>query len=184
MSRSGISVEFDGDQVRRLARDFGATEKHLQAALRSTYGKMGRWLRTRATRGLSAHVGVKQKLLRSRIRTFRMAHGIGNSGEGSKVWFGLRPIPAHRLGKPRRTSEGVRVGAHNFPGAFLGKYGAAEKVLRRVGPARKPLEVVGLDIYEKSIVYVEDELIGTDEFESQFFRFLEHELKWRTRILG
>jgi Prophage minor tail protein Z (GPZ). len=178
----GLLVEVDARQVGALADELGATEAQLEAALKSAYGRMARWLRTRAVRGLSAHLGVQQKILRGRIRTFRLQGGVSTGGDGAKVWFGLQPISLMRLGA-RQTAQGVRAGGRMYPGAFIATVNGRRGVYRRVGKERVPLEAVTLDISDKALTYVEDELIGTAEFDAQLQKFIEHEIRWRTRLL-
>ena len=182
MSR-GLSVDIDGDSIAALANTFGASQAQVEAAMRSTYAKMGRWLRTRAMRGLSSKLRIQQKILRGRVKTFRLQGGITAGGAGAKVWFGLRPISLMRL-NARPHGKGVRAdGGRYIEGAFIINLRGRPQVVKRVGAARLPLETVNAEIAEPSTVYIEDELIGTAEFDFQFFKFLEHELKWRTQIL-
>ena len=83
----GLSIEIDGSSIRALADAFRATDAQVLAAMRSTYARMTRWLRTLAIRGLFAKLGIHQKLLRSRVRAFRLQGGIGSDGDGAKVCF-------------------------------------------------------------------------------------------------
>lgn len=179
----GLSIEINGRDIESLADTYGATEKQVEAALRSTYNRMGRWLRTRAVRGLSSKLRIQQKLLRSRVRSFRIQEGVGSLGDGAKVWFGLRPIPLISLNAVQ-SRRGVRAaGGRYVEGAFIANYRGKRHVLKREGKGRLPIRIVHADIADASNVYIEDELIGTDSFDAEFFRFLEHELKWRTQIL-
>lgn len=179
-----INIEIDGQGIQALVDAFGATEKQVQAAMRSTYGKVAKWLRTQSVRGLSKELNIQQSILRSRLRTYRMAHGIGNTGEGAKVWYGLRPIPFARL-NPRETSTGVKTaGGRHEDGAFIATLHGRKQVLKRVGRARVPLRVVYAEIADDAVVYIEDELIGSAAFDAQFYKILEHEIRWRTRILN
>jgi hypothetical protein len=179
----GLSIDIQGDQVSNLAALLGATEHQAQAALRSTYGRMGKWLRARALRGLAVKLGIPPKILRARVKTFRLAHGVGSRGEGAKVWFGLRDIALIRL-RARESGKGVvAMGGRYVEGAFIANLFGRRQVLKREGKARIPIRVVYAEISEPAQVFIEDVLIGTAEFDFQFFKFLEHELKWRTRIL-
>lgn len=180
---SGLSIEIDASSCDALADSFGATPAQVEAAMRSTYGRMGRWLRTRAVRGLSSKLRIQQKILRSRVRAFRLQGGVSAGGAGAKVWFGLRSIPLSRL-NPKPTPKGVRAAGGRFvEGAFIARYRGREHVLKRTGPGRYPIEIQTADIDDASITYIEDVLIGSAEFDEHFFRYLEHELKWRTQIL-
>lgn len=179
---AGLSVEIDARGINSLALAFGATEKQVEAAMRSTYGKMARWMRTHSLRGLSRKLHIQQKILRSRIRTYRMQNGLGDQGGGAKVWYGLRNIPFSRL-NPRRARDGVRAAGRYVEGAFLTSRRGRPEVMRRIGKARLPVEVVYAEIADEAQVYIEDEFVGSTAFDIQFFRFLEHELRWRTQIL-
>jgi hypothetical protein len=183
MKRSGLLLDMDATSLAALADSFEASEEQFQAALRSTYGKMGRWLRAKSIKGLSSELKIQQKILRARVKAFRLHGGISSASEGAKVWYGLKSIPLARL-NPVETPRGVRASGGRFvEGAFIANYGGQRQVLKRRGKGRLPLEIQVADIAEPSTVYIEDQLIGTAEFDRRFFSFLEHELKWRTQTL-
>lgn len=178
----GLWIEIDEIGLNAIAGEFEATPRQVEAALKSTYAKMGRWARTRAVRGLSGQLGIQQKILRRRVKTFRMQHGVQGGG-AAKVWFGMRPIKLAHL-KPRRSGKGVRAeGGRYVEGAFIRRINGRDRVFKRTGTARLPIEEVDIDIADQVQVYIEDHLVGSPEFEAQFFKTLQHELKWRTRIL-
>ena len=178
-----LSVDIDGRGIEALLHAFAPTEKQVEAALRSTYGRMARWLRTQSVRDLSVRLKIQQKILRGRVRTYRMQHGVGGTGEGAKVWYGLRRVPFSRLGA-RKSGKGMRTaGGRYVEGAFEARLNGRKEVVKRVGEKRVPLEVVYAEISDESQIYIEDNLIGTAAFDIQFFKILEHELKWRTQIL-
>ncbi|HKY46144.1 MAG TPA: hypothetical protein VJM50_23840 [Pyrinomonadaceae bacterium] len=180
---SGLTVEIDSRGITSLVDMFGATEKQLQAAMRSTYAKMGRWLRTQSVRGLTKKLRIQQKILRSRVRSYRMQNGVGGDGAGAKVWYGLRGIPLSRL-KPRETAKGVKTAGGRFvEGAFIARVHGSLQVLKREGKSRLPIRIQYAEIADESITYIEDHLVGTALFDAQFYKFLEHELRWRTQIL-
>lgn len=179
MSR-GLFIEIDDAELSRMAREFGSTDAQFTAAMRSAYGKMGRWLLTQSVRGLSPLLGIQQKILRRRVKTFRMQGGVSSNGFGAKVWYGLNPIPFRDL-PYKKTAKGVRAAGQEVEGAFIAKRYGREDVMRRTTNKRYPIESVTLDIHDKAITHIEDYVVGTDEFERQFFKFLEHELSWRTR---
>jgi hypothetical protein len=180
---TSLSIDIDPKGIDALVGMFGATEKQLQAAMRSTYGKMGRWLRTHSVRGLSPKLRIQQKILRSRVRTYRMQNGVGGDGAGAKVWYGLKGIPLSRL-NPRETATGVKVAGGRFvKGAFIATVHGKRQVLKREGKKRLPIRIEYADIADESITYIEDNLVGTPLFDAQFYKFLEHEIRWRTQIL-
>lgn len=54
---SFIDLEIHADRMNQLQLDLQATDTEVRQALRSTLGKMGRWLRTQSARGLSREIG-------------------------------------------------------------------------------------------------------------------------------
>lgn len=174
-----INLNVNADGLQRIVLDIMATEKQAERALRSTLSKMASWLRVRSLRGLSPHLQVSQKILRRRLKSFRLR----SSAEGGEitVWYGLDPIGMIYL-NARQTKSGVTAGKHRRDGAFIaaGKNGSRQ-VFKRRGSARLPIEKQTLDIQDKAQTFIEDRLIGTAEFEAQFFKTFEHELKWQTR---
>lgn len=63
---------------------------------------------------------------------------------GLRVWVGTNPIPLDRLGTPKQTKIGVKVGRRpEIPGAFIPKKGGRRKVVfERLGRARLPIRRV------------------------------------------
>lgn len=174
-----VDLEFEALGVDQVIRDLQATETQVRQALRSTLRKMASWMRTRSVRGLSEHLQIQQKVIRRRLRTFRMR--TSPDGGTITVWYGLNPISLIYLGA-RQNKAGVTAGAHQRPGAFIasGK-GGNQQVFKRRGSARLPLDKQRLDIQDKANTYLEDNIIGDLDFESQFYKIFEHELQWRTR---
>lgn len=176
----GMWIDIDDVGLHVLVDELGATQPQLEAAMRSTYAKLGRWARGRAVRGLSATTGVQQKILRRRVKAFRMQHGIDGGG-AAKVWFGMKPIKLSHM-HPRQTKEGVRAdGGRFYKGAFIVNRNGRPTVFKRDGKSRLPIRELQVDIADQVQTYIEDTLVGSPEFEAQFFKLLEHELKWRTR---
>jgi hypothetical protein len=177
-------IEVDTDTMRRMIFDLKATEQQADKAMFSTMSKMAAWVRTRSVRGLSDKLKIQQKILRGRTRTFRW-HGGGSSSVlrngDMKVWYGLNPVPWSRL-SPRASKKGgvAAVGNRHDPEAFIANYGGHPEVLKRKGKARNPLEVIKADIHDPSVTYIEDFVLAGAEFENQFMKIFERELKWRT----
>ena len=174
-----LNLEIDAAGLERLARDLQATERQAERALRSTLGKMASWLRVRSVRGLSKHLQVQQKILRRRLKSFR----VKKTADGSEVtvWYGLDPIALIYMGA-RETRAGVTAGKHRRPGAFIARGRSGNRqVFKRKGEGRLPIEKQTLDVQDKAQDYIEDNLLGAAEFEAQFYRTFEHELQWQTR---
>jgi hypothetical protein len=85
----------------------------------------------------------------------------------------------------KRSRIGVSAyGGRYVEGAFIASFHGSQQALRREGRGRYPVHVVYAHIANSSTIYIEDELVGTPAFDAQFFKLLEHELRWRTRILS
>lgn len=174
-----VSLDVSALGIDRLVQDLAATEEQAEKALRSTLVKVASWLRTRSVRGLSKELAVQQKVLRRRLKTFRLKKSA--DGASITVWYGLDPVALIYLGA-RKTGRGVTAGKHKRDGAFIAKGANANKqVFKRRGKARLPIDKQVLDINDQAETYLEDKLIGGAELESYFFTVLERELKWRTR---
>lgn len=174
-----VNLEVSTLGIERLVLDLNATEKQAEKALRSTLVKMASWLRTRSVRGLSKELEIQQKVLRRRLKAFRLKKSA--DGANITVWYGLDPVALIYLGA-RQTSSGVTAGRHKRKSAFIAKGSNGNKqVFKRRGKARLPIDKQVLDINNKAETFLEDRLIGSSEFETYFMTVLERELKWRTR---
>lgn len=177
--RPFVNLDIEAQGIEQAITDLNATEGQVLQALRSTLTKMASWMRTRSVRGLSSHLQVQQKIIRRRLRTFRLKRS--TDGASVTVWYGLDPISLIYLGA-RQTKQGVTAGKHTRPGAFIANgRNNNRQVFKRRGKDRLPLDKQRLDVNDKASTYLEDNVIGDVEFESQFYKFFEHELKWRTR---
>lgn len=171
-----LSLNIDESQLQRAALDFDATPAQLRKAWRSALTKMARWIRTRSARGLSSELELPQNIIRARIKST-----MDQKGGSLRVWYGLDPVGLSSL-KPRQTSEGVTAGKHKRPGAFLANSrSGTRQVFKREGKQRLPIKRQTVDINDRAVTYIEDDLLGADEFDRQFWKFFEHELAWRTQ---
>lgn len=179
---SRIDLEIDAQNLQQVVDELSANEAQIKRALNSTLSKMADWLKAKSVKGLSAELKIQQNILRRRIRRFNMVRN--STGSEIRVFYGLDPISLIYL-NPKKSGRGIKVGTGRFvsgafiapaPNAYIGK-----QVFKRVGKARLPIKKQVADIKDQSDVYIEDELLGTAEFDAQFLKFFEHELKWQTR---
>ncbi|MCA8330366.1 phage tail protein [Burkholderia cepacia] len=112
----------------------------MQAAWRRTLRKTGAWIRSQTAKEVSGATGIQQKLLRQRMYFFMRSLDTG------KVWLGINPLEAHRLGAVRRTKKGMRAGRSLFEGAWRKTKAQPDgAIYRRTGKARTPFEVVTVE---------------------------------------
>lgn len=132
-----LSVCVDVSAVQNVARDLSATA--MQNAWRRTVRKTANWIKGQTVKAVSAETGIAQHVLRRRVRFYHRP-------KDAKVWLGLNPLNAHRLGRVRQTRRGVTAGRQHFPGAWvMKKKGPQGPVFRRVGSGRLPIERVAFD---------------------------------------
>jgi hypothetical protein len=175
-----IDINIDARQLERVVVDLAATEVEVRKALNSTLRRMAAWVRTRSARGLSGELAIQQKIVRRRIKSARLQRQ--GDGASVKVWYGLNPISLIWL-NPRQSGAGVKAAGGRFvDSGFIanGKRGGRQ-VFKRKGKARLPIEKQRAEIEPKAAGFLESRVLKAAEFEAQFFKTFEHELKWRTQ---
>lgn len=173
-----IDLEIEAGDLQRIAGEIDATEAQATKALNSTLVKMAAWLKSKSVKGLSDALAIQQKVVRRRLKAFRLQRRAGSSS--ITVWYGLDPIALIHL-QAKKAKGGVKASGGRFvQDGFIakGKNGRAQ-VFKRRGKARLPVEKQRAKIEDKANTYIEDSLIGTAEFEARFFKTFEHELQWR-----
>lgn len=176
-----LSLDIDGEQLQKLALDFAADEKLVEKALLSTLNKMGKWLRARSVRGLSVELKLPQKVVRRRLKSFRVQK-LPN-GAQVRVFYGLDNVGLIYLNAAQNGRGVSAYGGRFVQSAFIrpGQNSGSQQVFKRQGSARLPIEKQVAAIKDPADQYIEDELLGTEAFERQFYKTFEHELSWRTK---
>lgn len=175
-----IDIQIDAKQLERVVVDLAATETEVRRALGSTLRRMAAWVRTRSARGLSGELAIQQKIVRRRIKSTRLQRQ--SDGASIKVWYGLNPVSLIYL-QARQSGGGVKAAGGRFVDAgFIsnGKRGGRQ-VFKRRGKARLPIEKQRAEVEPKAGSFLESKVVNSAEFEAQFFKTFEHELKWRTQ---
>lgn len=175
-----ISIQIDTKDMERAVAELAATPVQLERALRSTLRKMAAWARTRSVKGLSDTLKIQQKVIRRRLRRIKAKNTPG--GVEVSIWYGLNPLALIHL-QARETSTGVRASGGRFAkSAFkaTAKNGK-EQVFKRRGAARLPLEKQTTDIQDQAEKFLDGGLLRSAAFETQFYKTLDHELRWQTR---
>lgn len=95
--------------------DFAAVvPKAAAAAQRRAINKTLGWLRTHIARAVGKQERIAVAAVRQRLRSYPVE---GNSTRG-KLWFGINPIEASRIGRARQSAAGVTVAGRRYQGAF------------------------------------------------------------------
>jgi hypothetical protein len=168
-----IDWQIDARQVDQLALDMVATEAQVRLALRTTLNKMATWLRGQSAKGLSKELQIQISVVRRRLKAVKFK--TTPDGGVAKVWYGLNPIDLIWL-KPKKTSDGVVASGRVVKGGFI----AEGQVFKRAGASRLPLVKQSAPIQKPGEHYIDSGILWR-QFEAQFWKTFEHELKWRTR---
>ncbi|QDQ29391.1 phage tail protein [Chitinimonas arctica] len=133
-----INVELDTRKVADLFRALPPSA--MQAAWRRTLRKVSTWVKGQVAKTVAKSTNVPQKVLRQRLYFFLRSRDVG------KVWLGLNPLQANRLGTPRQTRRGITAGKHRFAGAWtMAQRAPTGPVFQRTGKARYPIAEVKLE---------------------------------------
>ncbi|RZG78353.1 hypothetical protein EXE10_18205 [Acinetobacter sp. WCHAc060033] len=168
-----ISLDIRAQGIDAIVAELEPTEKQFNAVLSRTLNKMAKWVQTRTAKGLSAELQVMQKIVRRRMRKTTIKKT--NTGWSLNLWYGLNDISLIHL-NARETKRGVTAGKYKLDGAFIAK----GQVFKRVGKGRLPLEKQVIEIKEKAETYLSGQAFSYG-YQEQFFKVLEHELKWQMR---
>ena len=156
-----ISLDISAQGIESIIAELEPTEKQVNTALSRTLNKMAKWIQTRTVKGLR----------RMRKTTIQKT----NTGWTINLWYGLNEISLIHL-NARETKRGVTSGKHKRDSAFIAK----GQVFKRQGKGRLPLEKQTLEIKEKADSYLDGQAFSNG-YQEQFFKVLEHELKWQMR---
>lgn len=129
MSQPLVSINIDNSGLERVMQDLAASKGQIDRALRSTTGKVQRWINTQLVREMAAQLKIAQKAIRPRFKKH-----LSRSGQEiyASIWVGVNPFEAQRVGTPKQLKKGVRVKSWLFDKAFIASiYVSDQKVWRR-----------------------------------------------------
>ncbi|WP_176307946.1 phage tail protein [Burkholderia ambifaria] len=130
-----LKIEIDIKEATTVLQGLSPTA--MQAAWRRTLRKTAGWIKSQTAKEVGAATKIPQKAIRRRLYFFL------RSADTGKVWLGLNPIEAHRLGNATRTRKGMRVGRQSFEGAWRQTNRKPDgPIYERVGKERMPYRMV------------------------------------------
>ncbi|MCX5619916.1 hypothetical protein [Bombella pollinis] len=167
------------ERFQRRIDQFLPTEDMLCRALSSTNVRISRMIRAKAARELTEKLGMPRAAIYHRFKSFQTRTRIR---EG-KFWMGLDGVPFIQL-RPVESGRGVKTqdGSYYEEGAFITRRRTGKRLLavfKRTGKARLPVTVPRVDIYDPCLLWLTQQ-INHPDFQRDYFRRLEHEIKWRT----
>lgn len=141
-----LKIDFDDAAFRQFVQSLN--EARLIAASRRASKKAASWMHTQVSRAVADEAKFPRRLIKmTRGRIYDKGwRRSGDSGYAYKVWLGLDPIAADRLGTPRKLRKGYAVRGRRFPEAFMPKRGRyAEKLYQRTTKSRLPIQRVRVE---------------------------------------
>lgn len=122
--------------------------KAAQAAQRRAINKTLGWLRTHIARVVSQQERLAVRAVRQRL----ISYPVKGAAARGKLWFGLNPIEASRIGRPRETRSGVTVAGRTYRGAFFRKvYGGSPDIwIRTASRHFNPADYPAADVRSKA----------------------------------
>ena len=125
-----ITIQASQDDVARFERFASLVPAAAAKAQRRAINKVLGWLRTHIARAVGKQERIAMRAVRQRLRSYPAK---GSASQG-RLWFGINPIEASRIGRPRQTSSGVSVAGRRYRGAFYRRvYGGQADIWIRTG---------------------------------------------------
>ncbi len=125
-----LKLELDlGKELAYLESMLLESRPNIQKAIDRSLRKTSAWLETHSKRELKRELRVPLHTLSVR---FHHKFYLNDGERAIVVWFGIDPISAGALGNSRRNKKGLKVGSHQFDGAFWATMKSGhEEVFRR-----------------------------------------------------
>ena len=188
-----MQVDIDTSRIAVLADSFGASIKQMRKAEVRALNKTLRWVVKNIIKNIGREAKLPAKLLRQRIRAFKAT----TRNRSGRVWAGLQPLMAHRLGAVRQMKRGgVRAGRHRFDNAFVHttsnnklivfqRTGEAKRLMKKGRYAdtrikREPVDKAKLDLHTSDVQKVVNEWFG--KAQAQFFIVFKRELNYEVFV--
>lgn len=171
-----IQVKFDAQRI--IDRIGAIPGKVVAQALPAAINKVLDRGRTQTVKEIALYYKIKQKLIRARTRSKRATW----RQPEARFSLGVLPIRTGKIGVPRQTKRGARVGAHAFPGAFVATMRSGHVgIFKRKGQPRLPIkeQTVSLSPQAEQIARRKFREVMSRDFSRLFRHELEYRLKQR-----
>ncbi len=173
-----VVLNVDMAEIDALARSVGALESVVRKAMDAALRRTARHVFTQVRRSVGKAANAPQKALKDRLR-MRVRRERGTA----TIWVGINPLNPVRVGA-RQTRRGVRArGGRKWDKAFIANdKNRSERVFRRMGKARRPLEAPVISIEREVVETLRTSNVPTaTDF---YLRTFRHELRRRMEGIG
>lgn len=195
-----IRIDLTDDDLDQVADYFDATKRQVRLARTRALKKTAAWLRRQVLSAAAKHQRIPLRSIKDRA----YVSNIGPSDDAITLAIGTMPVDVFNVGNPAQTANGVRVGRHFYPGAFVKSiYTGQEKVWIRKGskhysPVRYPVakrnqaatlpgHLMGRFPVVRAAVPIHAEVERVAEVEESeiaptFLRHFQHELNYEVNV--
>ncbi|MFK7827917.1 MAG: phage tail protein [Oligoflexales bacterium] len=162
-----MSFERNIENLESLVNRLGLGSQEAEKALVRALNRTIRAVSTLSAREIGKGTGVKVKLIKSRMKAYKAT----KRKTFASLYTLLFSLPAIILGEAVQTKDGVSVGGHFYPDAFLvrnvkRKSGSRDMILKRVKDSKYPLREMRVSIADsvdlemsRQVTELEDRLI-------------------------
>lgn len=169
----------------RVAGEIGGTDKQVAFALQRALRRTEATLRKLSSKGLTQVLQLRAaKALRRRLKTIKLRKAGGLSASNSiGLWYGLNGLPVSSFkGTPRQNASGAAFRGTQFDGAFVArsKVKGKKTIFKRTTKARLHIEEQQLEVEDKAVVYIEDEIFS--QVEDIFWNHFRRDLAARVKF--
>ena len=178
----------DGEQLRRIGDEIGATLNQVRYALHSALRRTEATLRKNATSELKRRLNLRAAVaIRKRFRSLKVKSSIqmrssgANKGEAG-IWLGLNDLPVSDFkGRPADDPAGAFLNDYFFENGFVtkSKFKGKNTIFKRAGKSRLPIQEQTIDIWNPSMEYIEADLFQS--IEELFWQHFRRDLKARVQ---
>jgi len=176
-----FSVRADVAQVKRSLNK--AQRKVVPLAVSASLNRSIKQTHTKSVRDSASRLGVKQKIIRSRIRFQHRDRATRRNWEAG-VFSVISDMPAALFGKLRQLKKGAKAGKKMFPGAFKATMPSGKTgVYRRTSKKRFPIKEEKIPIRNivEPIIKQNIQAVGLPVFRKRFHHELQHRL-WKAGL--
>lgn len=177
-----LQYDIDWSQLISVGDDLEASDKQIRFALTRAMRRTEATLRRMSSTGLRRELQLRSAAaLRKRLRTIKLRK-TGGRGDGVALWYGLNPLPVSAYkGTIRKTGRGASKGGNYFEGGFPGRsrYSRQRTIFKRKGRARLSIEEQTVEIEDRAIVFIEDQVF--DQVEDIFWQHFRRDLAARVK---
>lgn len=155
------------ENLHELGLDLSLTKNVVNAAMRRAIVATLRSAKATIASGVSKDANVRLAVIRRRLKIFSRSRY-----DAHRLSMITYAVPALIAGVYNRTAKGARIGRVDIPGSFKAYVNGRERLFKRRGKARYPIDRVNMYVHKKAV----SEFSGVEsKVEGILFKNIERE---------